>query len=73
MPGERSRLFTGTIGAKNYKPTNYNRVRSMSIEKMAEFAVISTKFFCSKTNDVCDKPMNCVQCALEWLKQEAPQ
>lgn len=52
--------------------TNADRIRAMSDEELAEFAIMSSKFFCTKKHDeVCEKPMGCTECAFNWLQQPA--
>lgn len=55
-------------------PTNADRIRAMRDEELAEFAIMSSKFFCTKKHDeVCEKPMGCTECAFNWLQQPAPK
>ena len=51
------------------RPTNADHIRAMSDEGLAEFAIMSSKFFCTrKEPEPCEKPMSCTACALAWLK-----
>lgn len=61
--------------AKQFSPmTNADRIRAMNDEELAEFAIMSSKFFCTKKhNEVCEKPMGCTECAFNWLQQPAPE
>lgn len=54
--------------------TNADRIRGMSDEGLAEFAIMSSQFFCTRKEPApCEKPMSCVDCALTWLQQPAPE
>jgi hypothetical protein len=58
-----------------HKPTNFDRIKNMSVEKMAEFLFEnSTKpIICAymqpKTNCNC----TCVECFARWLESEASE
>ena len=51
-------------------PTNADHIRAVSDEELAEFAIMSSKFFCTRKEPApCEKPMSCTECALDWLRQ----
>lgn len=73
--------WDGTIGQDptNWKaPTNADRIRAMSDEKLAElftsFYYYGHEFYCPAEADVgeskCASSYDCRECFLNWLKQE---
>lgn len=52
------------------KITNADKIRYMSDEELAEFAILHSKHFCDKKDKVCNKDGSCVDCAFRWLKSE---
>lgn len=55
-------------------PTNADRIRAMSDEELAQFAIMSSKFFCTRKMPApCEKPMSCTECVLAWLTQPAEE
>lgn len=52
---------------KDEKPSNADRIRSMTDEELAEF--LNGKNFCARNFD-CDKGKRpCKECNLDWLKE----
>lgn len=53
------------------KPTNADRIRSMSDEELADFVgtYFSCEYNCAAMTDNCDQ--NCGKVILEWLQSEA--
>lgn len=51
------------------KQTNYERIKSMSIDEMAEWLANSNLKQCKKDFLKCIKT-NCVNCQKEWLESE---
>lgn len=61
-----------SVARKENGMKNSDRIRAMNDAELAEFAILSSKFFCTKKfGTVCDKPMGCISCALAWLQQES--
>ena len=67
MPGGYSGKFSGTRGAKGYRPTNGDRIRSMSDEELA-------RFLAEVENRRSAAGGGAIWCgaahALDWLRQE---
>jgi len=66
--GDKSKCdFYPSVREEGKKPvTNYDRVRAMSVEEMAEFLA---EYRCVYKAPNC-REANCEKCWLDWLKQE---
>ena len=51
--------------------TNANRIRVMTDEELAEF--LNCHNFCARNFDCENGKQPCIECNLEWLKQEADE
>ena len=59
-------------GKETSKPTNYDRIRNMSVEEMAEFLNSDVCVYCANKSVFCGMDNNvCRDGILAWLKQEA--
>ena len=72
----REKEFIVKFFQQERKPTNADRIRSMTDEKLAEWYF--DKFFpcvpyCSMLQDGCPEHDDCKICLLEWLKQESKE
>lgn len=54
------------------KPTNYDRIRNMSVEEMAEWLAYSNLKQCKKDFLKCIKT-TCLNCQKEWLESEVSE
>ena len=60
---EHGKCFVGYIPT-----TNADLIRSMTDEELAE---VIADGFCSTRSDKCNNFKRCIDCTLDWLKQEA--
>ena len=71
---KRINILTGEV----YYPSNFDRIRAMSVEEMAEFFTPDyydgPKFYCPVQPVIgegeCAMRSDCRQCWLDWLKKE---
>jgi hypothetical protein len=69
--------ITGMWACKGFIPmTNYDRIISKTPEELAEWLYVLNDEHCDSvcppSDPACPSHENCVECWLDWLRQEAP-